>query len=222
MMTISEREHIRSQKEKQKKRNTLTTIIILGLVLVIAAVIILTQVMRPKLTLANEKGMSLGNPEAPVKVIEFSNYSCGHCRAFAIDDSPDFIKNYVDTGKVYYTSYPYPWSETDLTYKASMAAYCTAEQDVYFAYKNEVFKSVFSANDLADGKERVYAKRAGADMDEFDACMNKQEIPGFISATKNLAEGYNVTGTPSFIVNGKLVYRDSLNSTVEAALSSGN
>lgn len=221
-MRMSERELVRSQKEQKKKQNIRIAIGILALAIVIVAVVLVFRFTKPTITLANEKGMSVGDPNAPVKVVEFSNYSCSHCKTFSLEHEPDFIKNYVDTGKVYYTAYPYPWNDQDLTYKASLASYCAADQDVYFAFKDEVFRSVKSAGDLAENRVRDYAKKAGADLATFDKCMDNPTTASRIAETDILAKSSNIEGTPSFIVNGKLVYMNELIPTVDKALETSN
>ncbi len=221
-MKMSERELVRSQKEQKKKQNIKIALGILALLIVIVAVVLVLRLTRTKMTLANEQGMSVGDPNAPVKVVEFSNYSCSHCKTFTLEHEPDFIKDYVDTGKVYYTAYPYPWNEQDPTYKASLASYCAAEQNIYFAFKDEVFRSVAGVNDLADGKILEYAKRVGADMGTFEKCFVNPETVQRIAVTKGLADGNNVTGTPSFIVNSKLVYMNQLVPAVKEALGESN
>lgn len=221
-MKISERELVRSQKEQKKKQNIKIALGLLALLIVIVAVVLVIRLTRTKMTLANEQGMSVGDPNAPVKVVEFSNYSCSHCKTFTLEHEPDFIKDYVDTGKVYYTAYPYPWNEQDPTYRASLASYCAADQNVYFTFKDEVFRSVAGVNDLADSKILDYAKRVGADMIAFEKCFNNPETAQRNAVTKDLATRSNVTGTPSFIVNGKLVYMNQLIPTVKEALGESN
>jgi len=217
-MTSSTRQFIRSQKEKQKKRKLTITMILLAIVLIIVAVILIIEIPKTRPSIANEAGMSLGDPNAPVKVIEFSNYNCGHCKNFALNQSADFIKKYVDTGKVYFTSYPYPWNEQDITYNASLASFCAGDQNVYFDFQELVFSSVTNPDDYSNEKLVDYAKRAGADTELFEACMQDPNLAERINDTKALGATYNVQGTPSFIVNGTLVYSDKLNETVDAAL----
>ncbi len=222
-MTISEREFIRSQKEQQKKRTRTIVLIILALILIAVAVFLITRLPKKGSTFATESGMSIGDPNAPVKVLEFSNYTCSHCKSFALNQAPDFIKDYVDTGMVYYTAYPYPWNEQDITYKASLGAYCAADQNVYFAYKDLIFSKVVGPEDLSDAKILDYAKLAGADLNTFETCLNDPLLAERVAETKALAESHNVQGTPSFIVNGTLAYSNNLNQAVEAAIkASGN
>jgi protein-disulfide isomerase len=222
-MTISEREFIRSQKEQQKKRTRTIVLIILAVILIAVAVFLISRIPKKGSTFAAEFGMSIGDPNAPVKVLEFSNYTCSHCKTFALNQSADFIRDYVDTGMVYYTSYPYPWNEQDITYNASLAAYCAADQDIYFAYKDQIFSKVVGPNDLSDEKILDYAKLAGADINAFETCLNDPLLAERVAETKALADSYNVQGTPSFIVNGTLAYSNNLNQAVEAAIkASGN
>ncbi len=222
-MTISERELVRSQIQQKKKKNRTIILIILAVIVVVAAVIIITRLPKKGSSFTTEDGLSIGDPNAPVKVLEFTNFSCSHCKNFTLNTSAGFIKQYVETGKVYYTAYPYPWSEDDLTYTASLGAYCAAEQDAFYAYKELVFNRVASPQDLSEEAVRGYAESVGMDLAKFDSCMQDPNLASKVAETKALASTFNVSGTPSFIVNGSLFYANNLINGVEAALeASGN
>lgn len=218
-MSISEREYIRSQKAQQKKKKTIITLSILAVLVIIIGVVLVLILTKPNRTYTNESGLSVGNPNSPVQVIEFSNYSCSHCKTYALQHEAEVINKYASTGKIYYTSYPYPWNEQDLTYQASLASYCAADQDKYFAFKHLIFDSVTGPSDLSDTAILSYAVETGINMDEFQTCLESSDPVARDAEAKALAQRYNVTGTPSFIVNGRLVYMNQLNQVIDEAIA---
>ena len=127
----SQRELLKAQREREARKRT-TRLLIGAFVLVVAVLLIY---FLPKLLdtskvsgYANQHGRSIGDPNAPVKVVEFSNFGCSHCRTFALEKEEQFVKDYVETGKVYFTYSVFQFNE-DLTLKASEAAYCAGEQN---------------------------------------------------------------------------------------------
>ncbi len=73
-MTISERELVRSQIQQKKKKNRTIILIILAVIVVVAAVIIITRLPKKGSSFTTEDGLSIGDPNAPVKVLEFTNF----------------------------------------------------------------------------------------------------------------------------------------------------
>ncbi len=218
-MTLSEREYLRSKKAQKKKKNTIIMLSILAVLVIVVGVILIPKLIKPKRSYTNEEGLSVGNPNAPVYVMEFSNYSCSHCKTYATQYEAEVLEKYAATGKIYYTSYPYPWSEQDLTYQASLASYCAADQDKYFAFKHLIFDSVTGPSDLSDTAILNYAMEIGLDMDVFQTCLDSADPALRNAESKALAESFNVTGTPSFIVNGRLVYMNQLNQMIDEAIA---
>ena len=92
----SQRELLKKQKESQKKKR-LTTFTIAAVAIM---VVLLALYFLPRKAVA---GPSIGDPDAPVKVEQFSNFTCSHCRTFALESEDSFRDTYVDTGKVYLT-----------------------------------------------------------------------------------------------------------------------
>ena len=220
--TNTQREKLRSQR-KAASRKTITTIIII--VAAIAVIVFGVQMLlnRPAETskLPNQDGFALGDPNAPVKVEEFSDFRCSHCKDFSENMEPDFIEQYVNTGKVYLKFYNFPFLAEDST-AAAEAAYCAADQNAFWQYKTQLFtyntySGAYTESNLVD-----YAKKVGLDVEAFKQCLQSDEHLDDVAADKVYATTLGVNATPVFSVNGTLVYSNELIATVEAALASAS
>ena len=211
MSTIqSQRELLKNQKESKKKKTILT---IVALVLVVAIVLALVYFLPKK----RVEGFSTGNPDAPVKVDQFSNYNCIHCINFANEQEADFIKNYIDTGKVYWTYHNYQFVEDDSS-PAAEATYCAAEQNAMWQYKKLLFTYSTYTGAFAEANLIDYAGQLDLDTDKFSACLQSDANLAKLDEIMSYANSLGIDSTPQFSVNGTIVYMDTLDETVDAAL----
>ena len=218
---ITQRELLRAQREKEARKRT--TALLIGAFVLVAAILLIYFLPRLLNTTkvegyANQTGQSVGDPNAPVKVVEFSNFGCSHCRTFALETEEQFVKDYVDTGKVYFTYNVFQFNE-DETFKAAEAAYCAGEQNRFFEMQKLLFENSTFAGAFADSSITSYAKQLGLNTTEFNQCLDTDaQLANIRSDTAN-ARALGVTGTPMFDVNGTIVYSTTLVETVEAALA---
>ena len=218
---MTQRELLRTQRERESRKRI--TGLVVGALALVAAILLVYFLPRLLNTsevegYANQAGQSVGDPNAPVKVVEFSNFGCSHCRNFALENEEQFVKDYVDTGKVYFTYKVFQFSE-DETFKAAEAAYCAGDQDRFFEMQKLLFQNSAFAGAYADSSISSYAKQLGLNMTEFNQCMENDTQLANIRADTANAQALGVTGTPMFDVNGTIVYSTTLNESVEAALA---
>ncbi|MCF8496560.1 MAG: DsbA family protein [Alphaproteobacteria bacterium] len=164
----------------------------------------------PKAALAERV---LGDTSAPVRIAEHSSFSCGHCGNFHRNIFEAFKAAYIDTGKAYLVFSDFPLNAPAL--HASMLARCLP-QDRYFDFVAGLFRDqeqwAYDANYL----EILKAKAAenGLNADLFKECINNEEIRnGIISRMQAAGAQWNISSTPSFVVNNKVVV--SGGSTIE-------
>jgi protein-disulfide isomerase len=140
-----------------------------------------------------------GSPDAPVTIVEFSEFQCPACGAYARDTFPQIDETYIKTGKVKYVSRDYPLSYHENAQKAAEAGECAAEQGKFWEYHDKLFASQ-DALDVPSLKK--YAADLGLDTAKFDACLDSGVMAEEVQ--KDFAEGnsYGVRGTPAFFVNG--------------------
>ena len=165
--------------------------------------------MMARLDLTGESVSALGNPRAPMTVVEFSDYGCPFCRRYVSSAFPQIKAAYIDSGKVYYVFKDLPIVQAHpQAALAAEAARCAGDQSKYwemhaalFAAPSEWDTTVTAASAAFAG----YASQIGLDPAAFGACMADRRYQASVAA--NLAQGRHLglTGTPSFIVDGKLL-----------------
>ncbi len=150
-----------------------------------------------------------GQADAPVTVVEFSNYLCPHCRDHSQKSLPRIFADYVDTGKVRYVFRDYPFPGQDNVVLASEAADCAGEQGRYFEYHQLLFRATgqWGRARLEDlpGYFTDYARQLSLDDGIFEICLSEHETRPLVLADQELARKLEIGGTPSFYVNGKFI-----------------
>ena len=213
------REHLR-QKRRDKKRQkfllilliTLAVNIIFGLAVIIPKILLRTPKSK------QSQGFTIGNPDAPVKVIQFSSYYCSFCKNFSENVESRFIRDYVEPGLVYYRYVNLP-GDGEASQQAAVASYCAADQNRFFDYKDLLYtysaaEDGFSANNL-----NKYANLIGLDKNDFESCLYDTQYKDAYEQDLLLAEEAGVTGTPSFLVNDQLVYSNDLFATIDSLIN---
>jgi protein-disulfide isomerase len=141
---------------------------------------------------------SLGRQDAPVTLVEFSDYQCPFCRRHFSTVYPILKKDYVDTGKLRYVFRDFPIANLHpQAKKAHEAARCAGEQNRYWEMHDMLFEN---SKDLSVPALKGYATKIVLNGDQFDACLESGKYAGEID--KEIAEGSaaGVRGTPAFFI----------------------
>jgi protein-disulfide isomerase len=144
---------------------------------------------------------SLGDPKAPVTVIEYASLTCSHCAAFEKDSLPKLKADYIDKGKVRLIFRDYPLDQYAV--KAEIALRCVAPAQ-FWALKEHLFRTqeiwAFSKDPLAGLKQQV--KLAGLSDAQLEACWADKQIEDAILNSRLQGESkFKIEATPTFIVN---------------------
>ena len=148
--------------------------------------------------------MSLGDPKAPVKVVEYASVSCGHCAHFNDEVFPAFKAKYIDTGKVHYTLKEFITSPPQVAAAGWLMARC-AGPSKYFTVVDAMFKSQprWQSEPIRDVLMSV-GKTGGLSEAQVEACLaDKTQIDALNARVKVAVEQDEVRATPTFFVNGK-------------------
>ena len=144
----------------------------------------------------------LGNPEAPITIVEYASLTCPHCAHFANDVLPELKKEWIDTGKARLVLRDFPLDEPAL--RAAMIARC-APPERYYAFADTFFAAQEKWVRSGDYREALarLAKLGGMGQAEFDTCIKNTDlenkiVEGRLRATQEL----DVNSTPTFFVNG--------------------
>lgn len=160
------------------------------------------QVSRPSSRLDRVGEPSLGPPDAPVVIVEFSDYLCQFCRDFHASTFPRLLRRY--RGRIRYVVRNFPLSDADpMSQIAAEAAECANDQHKFWEYHERLFADARFIN-VSDLKR--YAVEVGMDGDRLWACIDSTAKRGAVQA--DLADAHNagVEAAPTFFINGtKLV-----------------
>lgn len=160
---------------------------------------------RPDGTVELPDDMAIGSPDAPVTIIEYASVTCGHCATFHATVFKDLEESYIDTGKVRLIFREFPTQPTDRAMAGFMLARCVPEER-YFGFIDVLMKTqrdwVIAPNAFEELKK--IANNAGMSDDMFVECLNREsEIERIRDNSEAAMETYGITGTPSFVINGK-------------------
>jgi protein-disulfide isomerase len=144
----------------------------------------------------------LGNPNAPITIVEYASLTCPHCAHFANDVLPELKKKWIDPGKVKLVFRDFPLDEPAL--RAAMIARC-APPDRFYAYVDTFFAAQdkwVMARDYREALARL-VKLGGMSQNEFENCLKdtaleNKIVEGRLVASKEL----DVGSTPTFFING--------------------
>jgi len=142
---------------------------------------------------------SMGDKDAPVTIVEISDYGCPHCRHFNADTAPLIKQQYVDTGIVRYVSLPFSLGPATLV--GASAAMCANEQNAYFEYQTALFANTSSGNDLSPESVVETAVEIGLDGAAFDACVSSGKYASTVQDNISAAQEAGVSATPTFFIN---------------------
>ena len=147
--------------------------------------------------------LALGDPDAPVTVIEFFSLTCPACRRFHTDIYSRLKPDYVDTGKVRFVARDFPLNAP--AYEAAVLAHCGG-RDRYFAFVDVLFETFddWAASGNYSDKLAQIGELGGVSRDRFDACLADRDLENSILQSRMSAQAeYEVDSTPTVIVNGE-------------------
>jgi protein-disulfide isomerase len=152
----------------------------------------------------------LGRADAPVTIVEFSDYQCPFCQRFFATTLPAIKKDYIDVGKVRYVFRDYPLDQLHpLARKAAEAAHCAGEQGKYWEMHDALFRNPAT---LAPPQLADHARSIGLDGPAFAECLASGRHAARVE--RGLADGAaaGVRGTPAFVI-GKTKASDVVEGT---------
>ncbi len=233
---MSKREELREKRRKREQRQRIITIAIVAVVAVavvallvgnnfvqslqpVGSIVTVTPYPRPE---AN--GLSMGNPNATVKVVEYADFQCPYCRQYTETIEPTIIQNFVETGKIYFTFVPFSFIGQE-SLDAANAAYCANAQGKFWAFHDMLFANqgqTENAGAFTQKRLIAFGEALGLNKSEFQSCVSGNTYASQVQQDIVQANQAGVTSTPSFIVNGKLVSMTDLQTTIQTALAAAS
>lgn len=208
------------------QRNLFAAVAVIAVVL--AAVLFV--VLKPK-PVANADALSgarfiVGNADAKVTLVEFSNFLCPYCERHANDLLPMIVKDYVDTGKVKYVFRDLQFGEgnipSDVPIRAAEAAACVADNGKYIDYYQALYRSKSQWENLTGASLDKFlsdlAGQLGNSSDAVASCLSAGKKRAGVDADIALAQKLQVNSTPTFFINNKQVDNGDFNSNWRSLL----
>jgi protein-disulfide isomerase len=228
---------LQAAQKAAKRKKQVTVFGVAGVAILLAAALILVPRLggggTSAITIAPDPtantslahdGQTLGDPNAPVKVVEWANYQCPFCNQFWQTSETTFINDYIKTGKVHfeYNDLTFQWQES---VDASEAATCAMDQGKFWQYHDTLFKNQKAENSGGFSRSRLkkMASDMGLDMNKFNDCFDGHKTADQVKASDQKAQQQNISATPTFFVNGVQVQNytgwGSVKAAIDAALA---
>lgn len=154
-----------------------------------------------------EGGYAIGDANAPVQIVEYTDYQCPYCYRHHQQTFPLLLENYIETGQVYYVVKDFPlMSIHPQALLASQAAWCAEDQGAYREMAEMLFTN--QADWGHEGAAEVFAEYAGTlELDQalFRECLTSSKYEAKVMSNLQEGTGFGVTGTPAFFINGQLL-----------------
>jgi protein-disulfide isomerase len=148
---------------------------------------------------------TLGKADAPLTFIEYASMTCPHCAQFSRDVLPQLKEQYVDKGYVRYVFREFPLDPVALT--VSVVGRCL-QREAYIPYVEMMYNDLatWARGEDLRGNIKEMARRAGMSGEEFEKCLSTEtDAKRVLEIQKQAMKDYCVGGTPTFILNGKVI-----------------
>lgn len=240
--TKSKRQQLKEQRARKARQQRL--LVVGGIAVVVAlfvGLLVIPTILRNNAPVGeftritprsfqNVNGVSIGDPNAPVKVEVFEDFKCSACQGYHESIEPLVISNLVETGKVFYTFRNFPFLDDGLAVKdsdnAANAAMCAADQNRFWDYKQILFSNLnFVSGEFSINRLQAFADSLGLDTEQFNQCLDDNTFKPEIDSDLALGNQMGVNGTPSLFVNGVIVKPgfvpslEEITAAVEAAIN---
>ncbi|HEU5012491.1 MAG TPA: thioredoxin domain-containing protein [Roseiflexaceae bacterium] len=222
---------LRSQRgrvvQTRQKSNQMKIIYIILGVVVIAGIALLGFQFLPKSSTAVSTNTSLdsfpskGNANAPVTVVEYGDFQCPSCGAFANYVEPSIDQQYIQPGKVRFVFHDFPLTQHLNAVPAAEAARCAADQGKFWEMHKLLFANQAQWSEISRPLPMfdAYAREIGLDMSTFDQCFNSEKYKPAILAAQQDAINAQIDATPTFVIDGQKYTAQNLKDGIEAALA---
>ena len=146
----------------------------------------------------------LGDPSAPITIVEFGDYQCHQCYNWFHNTKPAIFQEYIETGKVNLVFVDLAFLGRDSP-KAAQATYCAEDQEMYWEYHDILYTSQEPKIDsgwVNTERLKAFAFNMELDMELFDSCLDSGKYSKRVQYNIQQARDHGVRGTPGFFIVG--------------------
>ncbi len=158
----------------------------------------------PEVNVPEREGAAiLGNKDAKVSIVEFSDFQCPFCQKFFSSIYPEIKSKYIDSGKVKFEYRHFPLSIHKNAKQAAVASECANREGKFFEYHDLLFKNTKSdGTGLSIPDLKGYASDLGLNTSSFNECLDNQETLEIVQNDLKTGTSLGVSGTPTLFVDG--------------------
>jgi len=218
---MSKRQIIKDKRKKRARVNRILTILAILVVVGLIATFFILNGQRTLPTRTIVDGLTAGDPNAPIKVVEYADFQCVACENAFIDLEPELVRKYINTGKVFFTYEPFSFLGPE-SFRAAEAAYCAADQNKFWEYHDLLFENWAGENQGAFRDSNLFKFAAKIDFDQtmFKECFDSGKYVQKVLDKREEGAALGINRTPTYLVNGQDVPANQL-LDVLASLTSG-
>lgn len=148
---------------------------------------------------------TLGNKDAPIVIIEYSDYQCPFCRSWFSNSKSQLDKEYIETGKVLFIYKDFPLSFHPMAPVYAEAARCAGDQQKYWEMHDKIFNEQGkfgqgTVTNLTADDVKKWAGELSLDTTQFNSCLDSGKYTNAVQANFNEGTDVGVSGTPSFVI----------------------
>ena len=151
-------------------------------------------------TVSTDGDPSIGPADAPITIVEFSDYQCPYCQAWYQQTYEQLMSSYPGKIRFVYRDLPLPMHPEAIP--AAEAANCAGEQGAYWKFHDDLFSGQYQ---LGQAAYLQYASDLGLDKTAFTACLDDHHTQAEVKADAADAAKLGLNGTPSFVINGEIL-----------------
>ena len=145
----------------------------------------------------------LGNKNAPVTIVEFSDFQCPYCSRFRTQTFDQIKEQYIDTGKVRFVYRDFPLTSIHpMAQKSAEASECADEQGKFWEYHDNIFENQAS---LSIDNLKKWAKDLSLNENKFNSCLDSGKYADEVKKDMNNGASVGVRGTPYFMVGNTVL-----------------
>lgn len=228
---MGKREIVKRNRKKSSSNLTLIFIIAAFAVVAVGMIILSTYKPKAKVVVPEQElalvrnGLSMGNPDAKIKVFEFADFQCPACASYWSSLEPYIIENYINKGLVYFTYAPFSFlgqgTAWDESVKSAEAAYCANDQGKFWEFRNFIYANHNGENGGVYTRDFLiaFAENLSLDIDEFTTCFDSEKYAEQVQADNAFANTQGATFTPSFLIGDQVIGANDLITTLDALLA---
>lgn len=207
---MSKRQTRREQMRRESQRNRMITIglVVVGALLVAFFLIypnvqpVGTVATPAPVTRSQVDGNGTGDPNAPIRLEEFSDFQCPYCARFSEQTEAQLLSTYVETGQVYFVYRSFGEFIGPESRAAAEAAYCAGDQNKFWDMHDILFANHSGENvgDYTNVRVNAFAREIGLDMGQFESCFNGGAYSSRVDQDLTDGRAAGIKATPSFVL----------------------